>query len=596
MRSNLKFKFFFLFLLSIPLGACAGLSPFSSKPDLGKDYALRGLDEQPELKDYTDKVLEATLYAPLEAEEADEKTRVIEWREKKTVDELGKALNAKGYYAHEIFVKEDSAKGGEPSVIFDIAHGPAFTIDAIDIKPESMNKYLEGLDLQTGDVLEAEKVLAAQAKLHADIQKESCAFVLDVSHRAILKMKEAKASVVFNIDKGKEASFGALKVNGLSEVKESYVRKVADWREGDCFRHDRIASVREKIMGTGLFSKVDVKLPEDGRNGGAIPVTLEVSERAQRSVKVGATYYTDTGPGVQFGWEHRNFFGAGEKFNSDLNLSMIEQSLDFDLEKPYFIRKDQSLSLSANASREETDAYDKTGVGFGGAVNRNFGRHTTASVGSDLDLSKITEDDGSDNVFGLLSSHAGVTYDTRDNTLDPHKGILASAKTEPFVDVLGQSNPFIKSVASAQSYLALHDRFVLAGRMKLGSIMGGDNANIPATQRFYSGGGGSVRGFTYQGIGPKENGAPIGGVSLAEAALETRFKVKKKFGGVLFVDAGQVGEDQMPDFSNISAGAGAGFRYYTDFGPVRFDVGVPISGKESTDQNYQFYISIGQAF
>jgi len=70
----------------------------------------------------------------------------------------------------------------------------------------------------------------------------------------------------------------------------------------------------------------------------------------------------------------------------------------------------------------------------------------------------------------------------------------------------------------------------------------------------------------------------------------------EQLGAVAFIDAGQVDDEITPSFDNLAIGAGAGLRYYTDFGPLRFDVGVPLQGDENSDNNFQIYISIGQAF
>ena len=75
-----------------------------------------------------------------------------------------------------------------------------------------------------------------------------------------------------------------------------------------------------------------------------------------------------------------------------------------------------------------------------------------------------------------------------------------------------------------------------------------------------------------------------------------RAKFTEKFGGVVFVDAGTVSDEPTPSFDNVAIGTGIGVRYYTGFGPVRFDIATPLTEKEELERNYQFYISIGQAF
>jgi len=137
---------------------------------------------------------------------------------------------------------------------------------------------------------------------------------------------------------------------------------------------------------------------------------------------------------------------------------------------------------------------------------------------------------------------------------------------------------------------------VLAGRLEYGSILGGAIPAVPADRRFYSGGGGSVRGYAYQAVGPRlSNNQPLGGLSLAEASFEVRHSLNSRWGVAAFVDAGTVGLAQAPDFHDTSVGAGVGVRYNLGFGPLRLDLATPLNPREG-DSRIQVYISIGQSF
>jgi translocation and assembly module TamA len=139
-------------------------------------------------------------------------------------------------------------------------------------------------------------------------------------------------------------------------------------------------------------------------------------------------------------------------------------------------------------------------------------------------------------------------------------------------------------------------RNVAAFRMVVGSIVGAEIENVPADRRFYAGGGGSVRGYAYQGIGPKDSdGQPIGGLSLVEGSAEMRIGITDTIGVVPFVDAGTVSENEYPTFSDLKVGAGLGVRYATPFGPLRVDVAVPLN-PDPDDPVFGIYAGIGQAF
>ena len=337
-------------------------------------------------------------------------------------------------------------------------------------------------------------------------------------------------------------------------------------------------------------------MPDDAKDLDNIPVIIELKERAPRTLRAGLSYYTDKGVGAVFDWEHRNFLGSGERLKADLTLSTLEQSLKANLTKPYFLRSDQNLSVHSFIRRKDTDAFESlsTGVGFG--IKRKFSKYLSADIGADIEITRIDEGNKPSDNFGLFSPMISAVYDSRNDKLDPIRGYLFKVSSKPFIDALGKSDPFIKNKLGAQSYNKISDKLVLAGRVNIGSITGSGAQNLPASQRFYAGGGGSIRGFGYQEVGPYEKGNPVGGRSLFESSFEMRFKANKTIGGVAFIDIGQVYDEIIPSFKNLSIGAGIGARYYTDFGPLRFDIGVPLQGDDNSDANFQIYISIGQSF
>ncbi|MCB1376374.1 MAG: BamA/TamA family outer membrane protein, partial [Rhodobacteraceae bacterium] len=197
----------------------------------------------------------------------------------------------------------------------------------------------------------------------------------------------------------------------------------------------------------------------------------------------------------------------------------------------------------------------------------------------------------------LVSIPLEYVYDGRDNRLNPTSGFRFLANAEPTYDIFsGATFLKLKSEASAYYGVDADDRFVLAGRVAGGSILGAPLTAVPADRRFYSGGGGSVRGYAYQGIGPRDaNGTPTGGLSYAETSVEMRIKINDSFGIVPFVDAGTVSTKQFPDFSDVRIGAGLGIRYLTPFGPLRIDAAVPIN-RRTGDPRFGIYAGIGQAF
>ena len=185
--------------------------------------------------------------------------------------------------------------------------------------------------------------------------------------------------------------------------------------------------------------------------------------------------------------------------------------------------------------------------------------------------------------------------DRTDSLLDPTKGFRITSLIQPEGSLAGRFSPYARLRTDISGYYPVTDSIVLAGRVRVGSIVGAARERLAPSRRFYAGGGGSVRGFGFQELGPKDpNNDPIGGRSVNEVALEARYRFGN-FGVVGFVDGGQVYRSSAPTFQNLRFGAGIGARYYTNFGPMRFDIATPI-GRKPGEARVSVYVSIGQAF
>ncbi|HUW79793.1 MAG TPA: BamA/TamA family outer membrane protein, partial [Acidocella sp.] len=205
---------------------------------------------------------------------------------------------------------------------------------------------------------------------------------------------------------------------------------------------------------------------------------------------------------------------------------------------------------------------------------------------------------GSD--FSVLASlPASVSFDSTGSLLDPEKGERLTFQAQPVFGTSGGLRAFLtlSGVASAYRALDADSKLVAAVRIRLGTILFAPESGVPADLRYYSGGGGSVRGFGYQRVGPRDaTDNPTGGRALGETSFELRYRAWTDIGVVGFVDAGTVSASPyFADAGSPRVGAGLGLRYYTGFGPLRLDIGVPVNPLHG-DAPVQVYVSVGQAF
>ena len=222
---------------------------------------------------------------------------------------------------------------------------------------------------------------------------------------------------------------------------------------------------------------------------------------------------------------------------------------------------------------EHPDAYDRFSTEIAAGLSYQFTREQSASVEASLEYEDVDDffhPDGQRHLIASLPTQ--YVFDNRDNKLDPKKGFRALAFAEPAHDFLTGAT-FVKFQGELSTYKAIDaaQRFVLAGRVAAGSIVGASVEDIPADRRFYVGGGGSVRGYEYQGIGPKDPD----GRSDRRAFLMPSFpancasRSRENIGIVPFVDAGAVSEDEFLGSARFKVGAGVGLRYLTPFGPLQ---------------------------
>lgn len=511
-----------------------------------------------------------------------------------------KWLRAEGYYGAEVTATVDP-EAVPPAVEFRIDTGPPFLLASVALATSSPGLELPGwraLGLELNRRFRTADLLAAEKELLRLLKNRGYPFPRIADRRVVADHATRTVSVTLQIDPGPFATFGSLDIVGLEEVEQAFVLNAVPWNRGDPFDAELLDKLRNRLIASKVFSTARVTTPRPPDETGSLPVTITVTEREHRSFGVGASYKTDEGPGFGISWEHRNLFHGGEQLGFSAGYSSLTLTGEAGFLKPYFLRKDQSLRLSAKLAEDTPDAYTsryfKTGLG----VRRDFSDEFWVGGGIDFKASRVTQLETTES-FEYVSFPFGFELDRSDALLDPTRGYRVGMQVSLYEDFF-QSNPtFTKGSLRLRGYVPVlqSPSLVLAGAVNGGALAGSDRDDVPADERFYAGGGGSIRGYAYQSVGPRREDTPVGGRSLLEVSLEGRLKLTDRFGLVIFFDGGNAYESRFPDFSeSFLWGAGAGFRYYTPVGPFRFDIAFPLDRRDGIDDSFQIYISLGQAF
>ena len=545
---------------------------------------------------------------------------------------LQRILRSEGWYDAKVTTRIDRSPevNGQPLLaVLDVAAGERFTFAEINVEAEPTipeGLIQENLALQIGEPIVAARVQGAEAQVAIALPQEGYPFAKVGQRDILLDQETADGVYTLPVEVGPRARFGGFATTGNQAFGADHVEVLARFEKGELYDSRKVDDLRQALIATGLLSTVSVT-PErtgDAADADSEFVTIAVDQEAgaPRTIAGSAGFGTGQGFRLEGSWSHRNLFPPEGALTASAVLGTQEQGAGVSFRRSNAGQRDRTVEFGLNALHSDYDAFEAFTGRLGGLVSYvstpiwqkkltyAYGAEIIGSIEEDYDLD-LGERVDRTYFIGALTGQIG--FDTSNDLLNPTKGYRLSLLVQPEGSLQDGFSPYARALLNASTYYQAGESIVLAGRVRVGSIQGVSREDIAPSRRLYAGGGGSVRGFGYQQLGPQvfepnprfdatdpdEKDAkflirPIGGLSVNEVAAEVRYRFGD-FGVVAFVDAGQVYESSTPDFSNMRYGAGIGGRFYTNFGPLRFDVATPIGRKEG-ESLINVYISIGQAF
>lgn len=537
-------------------------------------------------------------------------------------------LRSEGYYdaVASSSIAQEPDRPGQLTVTIAVAAGDRYSFGDIRItgpavEPPEMARA--ALPLEEGSPIVALDVEAAEANVMLVLPQRGYPFP-ELGLRDIeLDPATRLGAYTLPLDPGPRASFRSVTTEGDLAFDADHVELLARFDRGDLYDRRRVDDLREAMAATRLFNSVSA---EPVRTGEAAPdgteyVDILVRQQAgpARSIDGSIGYNTGEGLRIEAAWEHRNLFPPEGSLRVAAIGGTSEQSASARFRRNNWRRRDQALWVQLEAGRRNYTAFEGYTTRLFGTIAREstpiwqkrwtyaFGAEILATNETRIGRPRLSLSDA----YFIGGVFGQVGYDRSNSLLDPTRGYRLLARVNPEVS-LNQGNDFyVRNLIEGSAYYPVGD-FVIAGRVRLGSITGTGRDSLAPSRRFYAGGGGSVRGFGFQELGPREIvpnpdfdpadpdaapatlAIPLGGRSINEFAIEGRYRFGD-YGIVAFVDAGQVYESAWPQFSNLRFGVGIGGRLYTNFGPVRVDVATPIN-RQQGESRISIYVSIGQAF
>ncbi len=525
-------------------------------------------------------------------------------------------LHSEGYYDATALASLDQAGDGQTfalKAVVSVTPGKRYKIGDIVIHAGLTvppNLIRDSLPIKTGDYIVAAAVEGAEANVGVRLPENGYAFAKVGQRDILLDPATTTGDYTLPVETGPRGSFRGITTTGEKQAfGADHMKVISRFKPGELYDSRKVDDLRRALVATGLFSSISVDPVRTNAPGpdGTEYVDLNVAQEAGKPRTLAGELGYGTGQGfrAEGTWTHRNLFPPEGALIASVIAGTQEQGASGTFRRSNAGKRDKTFQTGITLNHQNYDAYEAYTAGLNMGWSRQstpiFQKRWTYSYGAEMLLTneQVVVDpataDKTRRTYFIGGLPVQIGYDRSNDLLNPTKGFRANLRAEPEGSLQGSFSPYLRATFDLTGYYPVSDTLVIAGRARVGTISGAKRDDVAPSRRIYAGGGGSVRGYGYQELGPKDaNNDPIGGRSLNEFAVEGRYRFGD-YGVVAFVDAGQVYESSMPQFSDIRYGMGVGGRFYTNFGPFRADIAMPIN-RQPGESKFALYIGIGQAF
>jgi outer membrane protein insertion porin family len=500
-------------------------------------------------------------------------------------------------------------------ITIDVQEGEPVKVDHISINTGERNIRIDADSLIKKTSPKLELVQGERFRdesLNTDIQfirdayrNQGYAYTV-VDYQLNLQPEQQLTDIQYVATPGPICYYGETSISGNNYVSVSFLKKQLEYKEGDRYNKSLLDETRQNLYRLQLFRIVSV-LPEtdEKTRKNPIPVKIYLEEAPRLSTRFGVGYGTEDEFRAFVDLNYLGFLSTASRLNLYVKHSALEPyyaSLKWIF--PQFPANRSTVSFNPYVSRNSEPGYETRSYGINIPISYIFNDWLSGSVTyyledvkqqieeGDQEFPDMEEEDFPYFKSGML---VNMIVNNSDPKFSPTKGVNFILGFKVNGHMFGSDFNYTRLWGDFRTYQAI-GKLTLAFRAMAGGIRSADESNfIPVEDRFYSGGTNSVRGWNRSELGPKrESGSPLGGKSIMEGSLEFRHPLFKKLSGVIFMDTGNVWTGSYSyDLGELAYATGAGIRFDTPIGPIRFDVGFPVWNEKTSPQ---FFLSVGQAF
>lgn len=510
-------------------------------------------------------------------------------------------------------IRYDEEKDGYV-VSFSIEEGTQYTVSKITFSgelTEDQDEIRPKLGLLPDSVFSSFTLQADIGKITDFYGDKGYAFA-NVTPDVRLDKRENLVSIDYSIEKGREVYIRNINILDNTRTRDHVVRRELSLQEQDLYSVSKLRAARFEASRLGYFEEnVEVVTHRVEGTEDLLDVDIKVEERPTGFFSVGGGVSSVENFLFAGQIQESNLFGYGKTLSLDAQVGGVTKALSLNYRDPYFFGTNWLLDVSMYAHDRDYRDFERAAQGISVGVGRRIKRYFQVRVFQEFSRQNVHNVRGdarlviSDRKRTIVSTGLGLSWDKRNNYLDPTKGYLLSTSVE-WAGLFAGNTDFIKYHATAKSWIPFWKETYFAARANYGLlhlIDAGDD--LVVEERFFLGGPNTLRGFRYRRVGPRrptETGGYviIGGVQQVLASLDFVVPLSKTVGlkAVAFFDIGNsFDKDEFSlSPSNLRKDAGFGLRWISPLGPMKLDVGFPIGDRLTDEKKYEVQFTIGNLF
>ncbi|HRF44134.1 MAG TPA: autotransporter assembly complex family protein [Candidatus Competibacteraceae bacterium] len=566
--------------------AAAGESPVTQSGTL--TVIIEGLDDP--LRDNVRAYLDINRFAN---KPAPQEIR-LNWLHKQADNEIRQALQPFGYFEPAIDASLTRTGSGNWEARYQIQPGRPLRITELDIKvlgegaqdPPFQN-LLANLPLAQGQVLDQPKYEQIKNVMES-LATERGYFNAHFTERTIhVDLQTYTATIRLHYDTGQRYRFGNITFK-QDFLSPGLLARYPSFKPDDPYNVNKLLKLQTDLNNSPYFSRVEVSAPPADRTD-SIPVNVELEPGKQRKYSIGVGYGTDTGFRGKLRTEQQWINRRGHHYEAELGYSQIKSLVGFKYMIPGKNPVTDEYAVFAGYVQQDDNDKDYQTYKIGGSLQKQDGNWLkNYSLGLQYEEYTIGNRPLQEESLLLIPGLNWTWVDADDRTY-PSRGLLAGFALQGATTALLSDTNFLQGTVRLRWIHSLNDDNRLLARGSLGATVVDDFEKLPTSLRFFTGGDTTVRGYSYESIGPTDpDGAVVGGKNLIVASLEYERRVWKDWGVATFVDTGDAFDGASPD---LKTGVGVGVRWRSPVGPMRLDFATGLD--RPPGDAFRFSFSIG---